>query len=440
MIKKYLLLAALLCVVEAFAQCPATPITLSSQAEIDAFGVMYPDCSLIEGNITISGANIVDLIGLSGISSIDGSLTIQENPMLTTLSGWEEVAFLGTSGSITIKDNALLEELTTFFGVLPNGLAIFDNPVLTDISGLSGISSIPEFGELFIVNNTSLTQLTGLENITEAYAFRLGNNPNLSSMAALNFFELNLIDIYNNDSLTTITGFENVTTEMFGFFIGDNESVTDVQIPTAIIEWGEISFQANPLLTSLPDFGNTTATAISAGFNDILIDVSGFAGLEEVTNVSLRENAILEDVSFFENFDFSDNIWLRILDNPNLSVCNWTNLCLFLSADPTTKVIIAGNAPGCESVEAVLDTCFAGVADSLLAKDFIITPNPTGASFEIALSAPMQLIGIAIYNLQGQNVLNSDQLTIDVAALAAGVYFVELETDAGRFVKRLIKE
>src|SRR5690606_10972049 len=117
------------------AQCPTGDINLNSQAQVDAFGVNYPNCTEISGGLFIYG-NITDLSPLSNLTSIGGHLQISDTYTLTNLDG--------------------LSNLTSIGGYL----AIYNNQALTDISGLQNInpaSIISSNYGLYITFNTSLS-------------------------------------------------------------------------------------------------------------------------------------------------------------------------------------------------------------------------------------------------------------------------------------------
>ena len=75
-------------------QCPTTPITLSSQAEIDSFITDYPGCTQLAVNLTLDGADITDVTPLSTITEIEGSLLIN-NTSLNSLNGFENLISIG---------------------------------------------------------------------------------------------------------------------------------------------------------------------------------------------------------------------------------------------------------------------------------------------------------------------------------------------------------
>ncbi|HMG17033.1 MAG TPA: hypothetical protein VK590_16360, partial [Saprospiraceae bacterium] len=137
-----------------FAQnCGPGGITFSTQLQIDQFSVDYPGCTNITGSVTISGANITNLNGLSQLSSIVGGLYIQANPVLTSLNGLSSVSSVG--GSVIISNNSVLSSLTGLGSITSIGsLNINNNASLSSLSGLSSLSSI---GGLYIINNSNLS-------------------------------------------------------------------------------------------------------------------------------------------------------------------------------------------------------------------------------------------------------------------------------------------
>lgn len=204
--------ALLLVCGKAQAQCPEGnqwgDVYLTTQAEVDAFAVNYPNCTefagwLIIGDVDLSGipVNITDLTPLSNITSVEGfavystqvtslsglnNLTnaewvhIMENHQLTSLSGLENLASI--SDGFAIYDNYQLTSLTTFNNLTSiTDLQFYGNHSLTSLSGLESIISL-EF--LSIWNNNQLTDISALQNIDPATFFYdsigIWDNPLLS--------------------------------------------------------------------------------------------------------------------------------------------------------------------------------------------------------------------------------------------------------------------
>lgn len=74
--------------------CYQTEIVLNSQAQVNSFASYYTGFQAFNSSITISGADIVNLNGLSPIHSIGWGLKIQ-NTSLTNVEGLNNLTFVG---------------------------------------------------------------------------------------------------------------------------------------------------------------------------------------------------------------------------------------------------------------------------------------------------------------------------------------------------------
>lgn len=145
--------------------CLPEGITFTTQADIDNFQTYYPNCTEIEGDVTIGGVstNITNLNGLSVITSIGGTLWIVWNDNLANLSGLNNLTFIG--GDFELKGNdsltsiTSLENLTTISGSLSIGTNFFGwiwgNPFLSSLTGLDHVIYIG--GDLNIIANPFLS-------------------------------------------------------------------------------------------------------------------------------------------------------------------------------------------------------------------------------------------------------------------------------------------
>src|SRR5690554_1082213 len=71
-------------------------------------------------------------------------------------------------------------------------------------------------------------------------------------------------------------------------------------------------------------------------------------------------------------------------------------------------------------------------------ENFNIYPNPTSEVLNIKLENNLTLEKVTIYNNLGQIVKTAQQNTVDVSALSKGIYFVEVTTNQGKAVKKVI--
>ncbi|MFK7775298.1 MAG: hypothetical protein AB8F94_24375, partial [Saprospiraceae bacterium] len=174
-------------------QCPTTTsVTLSTQAEVDAF-----DCANYAGSITIQGGEITNLNGMSELVTVGGNLLINNTTNLvsinfpnltdidaalriTTNASLNSISFpnlleVGTvvSGtyaahSLYLNSNALLLNIDDAFPVLQtigNNLYIGDNAALSSINTFNNLTEIGL--DIWIRGNGSLTSIEGLTNITQ---------------------------------------------------------------------------------------------------------------------------------------------------------------------------------------------------------------------------------------------------------------------------------
>ena len=63
-------------------------IVLNSQAQVDAFPASFPGCTRLLGGLRVEGSNITNVDGLINIQTVDQSIWIVNNPLLSNLSGF----------------------------------------------------------------------------------------------------------------------------------------------------------------------------------------------------------------------------------------------------------------------------------------------------------------------------------------------------------------
>ncbi|WCO03497.1 T9SS type A sorting domain-containing protein [Psychroserpens ponticola] len=320
-----------------FSQCPTSNITLSSQAEVDAFSTNYPDCTMLTDRLTISGADITDLTALSTITYIP-NLRILDNPLLTELDGLHNLqSLISNNTALQLEDNPLLTNLTVFTGLTSlSHLHIQGCSSLVNLEGLNFVTDFDPngiggggFTGLKIDDNISLTDISALTNISNAnidiglYAFFIiiSNNPVLGSLNGLQAFDgvYDFLQIINNDSLINLTG------------LSDNFGVSDQ----------DFVISNNDLLQSLGDIGG-------GGISQLVID----------------NNPLLDDISAFNNFSTTFGPFLKITNNPNLSICENNLFCASINRlqepdfiDLYPLFIIENNAESCSSVGEVAFAC-----------------------------------------------------------------------------------
>ena len=226
----------------AIAQCPqGEMIIFSSQAQIDEFQTNYPNCMEIEGGVTITGGNIVNLYGLNNLTSIGGDLNFLYTVVLSNMLG--------------------LEGLTSIGGTL----AIIENYTMTSLTGLNNVTTIGD--DLYINKNNFLTSLNGLDNLTSigegisiSYSLALSNVGGLNNLISVG----SDFEFIHNPSLTNFSGLENLTSIGGYCLIQYNDTLTSIDgLETLTSIGGELSIRSNPILSSLSGLDNIDAASIS---------------------------------------------------------------------------------------------------------------------------------------------------------------------------------
>ncbi|MBE0637853.1 MAG: T9SS type A sorting domain-containing protein [Bacteroidales bacterium] len=455
----------------------------TTQFEIDSFQSDFPNCSDLQGYVTICGSdimnldglsvltsieadldiysndNLISLMGLDGLITIGGSLIIGDfyeggNPLLTSLTGLESLTSIG--GDLDIySSNALislngLEGLTSIGGGLTIGSDYQGGlPSLTSLTGLEGLTSIG--GDVEIGGNIVLTSLTGLENLTSIGGnLDLMGNSTLTSLSGLdNVTSIgSSLGIIGNSGLTSLTGLENLTSIGGMLYLSGNSSLTSLMgmdNVTSIL--GSLWIKENTALTSLTGLENLTSIMgfLWISYNTALTSLMGLSGLTSIGGNSFQiwGNTALTTLTGLDNIDAGSINDIHIYDNQLLSTCEVQSVCDYL-ASPNGTVSIFSNAPGCNNQNQVLEACLIPVEEIAGETGIRIIPNP--ARDVITVSWPM-LTGnalLTLFNITGEKLIEKQiiraETQLDISALSRGVYFVRVQGEKLAEVAKIIKE
>ncbi|MDR6806200.1 hypothetical protein J2Y45_003392 [Dyadobacter sp. BE34] len=307
--KLYLLIS--ICFFSQYANAQSCDVSdFTSQQQLDNFKIQNPGCKTILGSVTITGADITNLNGLSNITRVIGDVTIVNNPTLPNMNGLG--ALTDINGRLTINNNSLLSNVDGL-GALTNiydGIDIDGNQSLTDLSGLQSLSYVGSY--LRVVYNPVLTSVEVFNKITSVtYFLSVGANPKLESLSGLrNITTASSISIALNDKLPNLDGLNSLTNTTGYLYIGYNPLLTNLQ--------------GLSRLKSIGDYLNITN-------NNALTSLTGLDSLERAGQVQIQNNT-------------------------NLSECAIRPICLILKAN-STPFNVTSNAPGCNSLGELATEC-----------------------------------------------------------------------------------
>lgn len=422
--------------------CLPQGILFSSQAQIDSFPIMHPNCHEIEGDVNIAGDNITNLNGLLGITSIGGYLYIENNSKLPRFTGLNNLVSIGKY------------------------LRIFDNNSLISLDGLENLDSIGDY--LSLVRNPKLASLSGLDNLLTVNRISIDDNSALKDVLSFNrLTRIQYLFIESNSSLSNLAGFENLDSISSAFWIRYNANLINISGFDTLKYVSSLYIANNPALKTIDGFQNLQHIRSLDLRNATLTNLSGFKNLTKVKdNLSIQSNTRLSSLMGLSNLDSVgwlyisecsslkslaglENIQkesldqLTITNNDSLSECAVKSICEYL-AYPGCLVEIHDNRTGCNS-QAEVDTVCRHLSQEDLTLDskFLIYPNPSSTSIIIETGNAIKDCNLAILNLNGQqllrSVINDRKICVDIGKLQSGIYVIRIIQRSGVLNLKFIK-
>ena len=455
-----LLISLLFSVVTSFGQCPTVDVMLTSQAEVDNFATVYPNCSELTHLLRVDGdASVIDnLNGLSAIThaqdifilktviddftGLDNlievrNLTLWFNNNIQNLDGFSSLQ-IAESLEMFINNNLVdLSGMTNIKDI--QNINLFENNVLSDISQLSFITSLNSF----VLGGNVISTLTGLENLQHVGSDFFVSNELIEDFNALENLQSigGSLYVVNNNHVLDISAFSNISSlvNLYVLECPNLQNLTGLQSVQTVDEVLRIGF--NTELEDLTVFSNITSVGnLDVYENENLLSLRGLENLEVIHDrLFINNNPELIAIQALENVNPSLVEEVVILNNMDLSICNNTFICAIIDDDTVDKTIV-GNNTGCNSVEEVLASCFLSSEDTILNNQFEIYPNPVSNILTINYSNNIQLKNISIYTILGQKLFETTENLIDFSSYSDGMYFVEISTDRGTISKKIVKK
>lgn len=113
-----------------------------------------------------------------------------------------------------------------------------------------------------------------------------------------------------------------------------------------------------------------------------------------------------------------------------------------------TYTLTVSDAHGCTFTKTTTLTCSTGIVENSDVKDLQVFPNPANSELNMELvGKTSSRISVKISNLLGEMVLSTNDAAnsavykhqFDIAALPNGIYFLAVETDNKKMVRRFVK-
>jgi len=482
----FLIILAIVIQTMAYSQsCLPEGITFSNQTEIDIFQTNNPNCTEIQGDVSIYGQNINNLNGLSKITSIEGNLSIinmdtSQSTLLTNLSGLQNITSIG--GKVEILGQNGLSNFTGLDNLNSIGdrLNIYHNKNIINLSGLENLTFL---GGLSMYYNSSMTSLEGIDNINpeKLNVLRITDNPSLSYCNVLSVCSYLIspngnISIGQNtigcrsksevlDSCGVVSCFPQgisfvSQTDIENFqssnpdckVIGGNVTISGPDInnlsflASIVSIGGNLEIYDNPNLVNLNGLDNITSINGSLiignnnGGNSLLSNLTGLNQLRFLGgDLNITGNDVLSSLLGMENVNSSSINNIYITNNYLLSYCEIKSVCDYLS-NQIGEVEINNNSTGCNSESEVKARCANWIPNEIINPIFVIYPNPAKETISIISQNEEPIDEICIYNQTGQVILHASgkDREIDISKIIYGLYIIEIVSNKLRVRHKLM--
>lgn len=315
--------------------CFPNGLMLSSQSQINNFRRDFPDCSIIDGDLRISGRDISNLDSLSSILIVRGDFVVDSCPMLMSLDG---LRIYSVERYILINNNDQLSSLDALDQITGEveGFSLNDNPSLERIGSLHLVEKTKR---LFIYNNPRLIAIDGFSKLIEvSERFALFNNPLLEDIGSLNsrLDILGALEIYDNPRLSdcSIRPICNYLKVPAGTIIitrngRDCNSIDDVKnaCPSPCLPGGMVfsrQSQLDSFRILFPDCDEIQGNVTISG--NSIVDVSALSNIRIIRgDLNIIRNPELQIVKQLDNLKWIGEDF-RIEDNPKLKLVSFSSL------------------------------------------------------------------------------------------------------------------
>ncbi len=281
------------------------------------------------------------------------------------------------------------------------------------VNGQVLTSDVDSITELLVYSVYQLTDLTGLEDFV--------------NLTNLQLIEIDITEV----NLSTLTALDNLT-------------ITDVSLENLDITNNINLTYLSLSLNESTHFYFSTITSVDFSFNTQLLSFVIDGTL--ITELDFSNNVNLQGFSIFRMNELTT---LNIKNGNNTNIVGIqinefnTSLSCLQVDDPQS--VIEGILPPYDNWNIdvnpiITDDCSLGVLD-FINNQIKIFPNPVENTLYINLQNGITLESIQICDVLGKKILETNSVNqLDISTLANGLLFVNIVTDKGIVIKKVIKQ
>ena len=355
------------------------------------------------------------------------------------------VSFTTRAQIVNIPDPAFKNRLVNFPCVDTNGDGIFDSDADTNDDGEIQITEAEAVLRLSTVES-DINSIEGIQSFINLLEFSFSGD-GITSFDISQNIQLEVL-ICHQIPITSIDISQNVNLKEFGCTY---TQLTEIDLSQNInLEYVLVRFNQ---LTSLDISQLSNLRELNFNINQITeLDISNNPNLESIvadnnfiTSLDLSNNPNIVRVTISNNDLINLNLkngntnnifkmWAH--DNPNLTCIQVDDVTY-----PETQVCNSWTG-WCKDETAVYsEECILGITEQPIQAAIQLYPNPVKNTIQISTKSNLTIKNIQVFDILGKKVLTTQNTNlIDVSALAAGLLFVNIETNQGVVVKKVVKE
>lgn len=215
----------------------------------------------------------------------------------------------------------------------------------------------------------------------------------------------------------------------------------------------EVSGGAPPYTYDIGDGPEADGVFTDLPAGDYAITVTDDTGCEDVVYVTINEPSELDAIYSSEDeiFGSDGSVNLTVLGGTGPFTFDWSGPDAFTSIDEDISGLVNGwyeceitDANGCVHLEEnILVRSQLSIAE--FNQSITVYPNPSNGQFMISAQGA-NIIGLTVFDLAGRVITSellsngSEKVMIDLTKMATGTYLLELTTEHGKHVQRIVKK
>ena len=335
--------------------CAQSSYTLNTQSSVDVLG--NTGCTAVLGDLTITGSGITSLATLSNITSIGGDLNVASNTNLGTLVGLDGLT--SVTGAVTVNSNSSLYSICD----LQNVTTIGGDLVVASNAGLQNAEcpwSLQDVGgNIRFEDNPSIWTLSYLRGLTtHSGSITIHNSMDQLYFGADSPLALTEIGgdlVIEENGITDVDELVNLTSVGGALTISDNNSLDDVDgLSNLASVGGNLTMQSNATLGDCLGFvpllgypngpdsvgGTVTIASNQSGCNSVADIFAGVQppGQPTITGITAGDGQITLTASVTEQGTFAITGYR--------GVCTDSQNNSFMSSGTGSSVTVTGLANG----------------------------------------------------------------------------------------------